>query len=143
MKLLSIQSKNAIPLLKEILLSKVLNLFFVWSFGISFFVWAFLDPRFRDNEGFIERGFCLPVSVGVALIILGCTINGRLRKTAFWFALALVGQAVQLQMIDAGRFVRYQHYRHVGGIIETDPLLLIYIILQTVLVVIGYRKRWK
>jgi hypothetical protein len=117
--------------------------FLVWLAGIVFFVWAFYDPRFRDAEGFLEGGFCLPFSFGVALVMLGWGIAGRFRKFSFWFALALVGQSVALQMIEAFPYVRYQHYKPFYRLLtETHPILLIYIGLQTALVTAGFRTRW-
>ena len=82
----------------------------MWLSGISFFTWAHADPRFRDAEGFLSGGYCLPVVVGVAFIVVGAAVTGRMRRSAFWFSLALVGQAVALQLIEAGPFIRYQHY---------------------------------
>ena len=120
----------------------ILQLFY-WSLGILSFVRAFLDPRFRDAEGFLNGGFCLSVSIGLAFIILGFTVTTRWRRSAFWFSLALVGQAVALQLIEAGPYVRYQHYKPFGRLlIETHPLLLIYLAVQTVLVAAGLRILW-
>jgi len=124
------------------ILTPVLRLL-LCSSGISLFAWAFFDPRFRDGEGFLEGGFCLPVAVGVALVILGWAAAGRLKRFAFWFALALVGQAVALQLIEAGPHIRYQHYKPFDRLLtETHPLLLVYLTLQTALVVAGLRTRW-
>jgi len=115
----------------------------LWSLGISFFVWACLDPRFRDAEGFLTGGFCLPVAVGVALMIVGWAVVGRLKRFAFWFALAFVGQAVALQMIEAGPLIHYQHYKPFDRLLtETHPLLLIYLVVQSALVVASLRTRW-
>src|SRR3989304_6823212 len=115
----------------------------LWSFGISFFAWAYSDSRFRDAEGFLDGGFCLVIAVGVALIILGCAVVGRLKRFAFWFALAFGGQAVALQMIEAGPLIRYQHYKSFDRLLtETHPLLPIYLVVQTALVVVGFRTRW-
>ena len=99
-------------------------------------IWSFADPRFRDAEGFLKGSFCLPVAVGVALMILGSAINGRLRRCAFWFSLTLVGQAVTLQIIDAGKAMKYQHARPFD-----HPMLLAFLGLQTAIVAIGYRNR--
>ncbi len=113
------------------------------TFGILFFVWAFLDSRFRDAEGFLEGGFCLLIAVGLALIIFGCLMTGRLKRFGFWFGLALMGQAVALQMIDAGPFIRYQHYKSFDRLLaEMHPLLLIYLAAQTAIVTAGLRIRW-
>ncbi|MDT8303486.1 MAG: hypothetical protein RQ760_18550, partial [Sedimentisphaerales bacterium] len=107
--------------------------------GISVFVWAFSDPRFRDTEGFLDGTFCLMVSISAALIVLGWTIAGRLKKSAFWFVLALMGQAVSLQMIEAGPYCTYQHFEPLK---EIHPILLICLAVQTVFVVTGFRTRW-
>ena len=115
----------------------------LWLSGVSFFVWACFDTRFRDSEGFFCGGFCVPIAVGMALVILGCLVNSRIKKSAFWFTLALIGQAVALQMIEAGPSVRYQHYKSLYCLLtEVHLLLLIYIGVQTILVVAGFRTRW-
>jgi len=115
----------------------------LFIFGISFFVWAFSDSQFRDVEGFPKGEFCLPISIGIALILLGCGVAGRFRKSTFWFVLALIGQAVTLQLIEAGPYVRYQHYKPFNRLlIQTHPFLLIYLAAQTALVVAGLKNRW-
>jgi hypothetical protein len=110
---------------------------------MSFLLWAGFDPRFRDAEGFLKGEFCLPVAVGMALLILGWAVSGSLKKSACWFSLALIGQAVALQLIEAGPFLRYQHYKPLSRLVtETYPLLLIFLTAQTALVVLGLRGRW-
>jgi len=123
------------------ILSRVLQ-FLISCLGILFLVWAFSDPRFRDAEGFLKGGFCLPLAVGLGLITLAWGVTGRLKKFAFWFALALVGQAVALQMIEAGQLIRYQHYKPLNLLAETDPLLLLFLAMQTMFVIIGLKNRW-
>jgi hypothetical protein len=115
----------------------------LWALGLASLVWAFSDPRFRDAEGFLSGGVGLPVTIGVALLILGWALARPLKRSALWFALALVGQAVALQMIEAGSEVGYQHYKPVGRLLrETHPLLLIFLAMQTALVALGLRNRW-
>ena len=115
----------------------------LWLAGISFVLWACLDPRFRDAEGIVNGGFCLPVALGLAFILLGCSAFGDLKRSAFWFSLALVGQAVALQIIEAGPFIRYQHYKPFSRLFtETHPLLLLFLAVQTAFVVAGLRSRW-
>ena len=127
---------------KDMILSRVLQ-FLVCCFGISFSIWAFSASRFRNPEGFLRGEICLPISVGVALIILGFALTGRLKRFAFWLALALVGQAVALQMIDAGPLIHYQHYRPLDWLLTGNhPLLLVFLAVQTVLVVLGIKTRW-
>jgi hypothetical protein len=58
-------------------------------------------------------------------------------------SLAFVGQAVALQAIDAGPFIRYQHYKPPGRLLaETHPLLLAVLGVQAVLVAGALRRRW-
>ena len=85
----------------------------------------------------------MPFAVGLALMILALTITSRFKKFAGWFVLALVGQAVALQMINAGPSIHYQHYKPVEYLLTgTHPLLLIFLAVQTVLVVVGIKTRW-
>ena len=124
------------------MLNRILQIFF-FSSGIFFFVWACFGARFRDAEGFLEGDFCLPVSVGISLIIYGAVITGRYKRAGFWFSLSLVGQAVALQLIEAGPYVRYQHYKSFYSLfVETNPLFLIFLSAQAILVVIGFRTIW-
>ncbi len=114
-----------------------------WIGGISFCYWAFADSRFRDLEGLLDGSFCLPFSAGMALLIFGWAVQKQWRQSAFWFAIALVGQAVALQMIKAGPYIRYQHYKPFYRLLtETDSLLLIYFAAQTAVVVVGFKTRW-
>jgi dolichyl-phosphate-mannose-protein mannosyltransferase len=108
----------------------------LYLLGLGFLAWSFADGRFRDAEGFLKGSFCLPVAVGVALLILGSAIVGPLRRSAFWFSLALVGQAVTLQIIDAGQAMKYQHARPFDHLV-----LLAFLVLQTAIVAVGYWNR--
>ncbi len=125
----------------RMILSRVLQ-FSLWLFGISLFIWALRDPRFRDAEGFVKGEFCLPVAVSIALLIFGSAVTGTLKRFAFWFSLAIVGQAVALQMIEAGPLIHYQHYKRLSRLVTENPLLLIYLAAQTTLVLAGFRTRW-
>ncbi len=62
-------------------------------------------------------------------------------RAIFWFALAFMGQAVMLQLIDAGHHVRYQHYKPLGRIlVETHPLLIGLLAFQIVSVFAGLKR---
>lgn len=122
--------------------SQALRLLF-WSLAAASFAWAAVDPRFRDPEGYLARTFCLPIAGGMALTMLGWSLASPLKAPAGWLALAVVGQAVALQLIDAGPWIRYQHYKPLTRLLtETHPLLPIYLAGQTLLVVMGFRTRW-
>ena len=109
--------------------------FLVWVAGLSTLIWALLDPRFRDAEGFFTGEISFPISVSVALLFLGWGIKSRLWRFTFWFTLALLGQASALQLIDAGKIMRYQHYKPLERLLtETHPLLLIILAMQIIAV---------
>ena len=60
------------------------------------------------------------------------------RGTAGWVALLLAGQAATLQMVQAGPFVSYQHYRPLDRILaETHPVALAVFLLEIIAVVSG------
>jgi hypothetical protein len=112
------------------------------AYGLVLIAKAGIDSAFRDHEGYVTGTFCLPVAAGVGLIILACLLRGQLRRVAFWFALALVGQAAALQMIDAGPLVHYQHYKPLARLLAEHPLPLAYLVVQTVLVVSAFKTHW-
>ena len=127
----------------SLLKQRLLPIFFC-AVGVLFFIWAFSDPAFRDAEGFLEGNFCLPMTFGVALIMLGWMGTKRWSSATFWLALALAGQAVALQLIEAGPVIRYQHYKPFGRLLtETNPLLLLYLAIQTALVTTMCARRWR
>ncbi len=115
----------------------------LWTLAAVVFVWALADSRFRDQEGFPTGQICLPIAFGFALAALGWTAESRWRKFVCWFVLLLLGQAVSLQLIEAGNLIRYQHYKPLGRLFnQTQPLLLILLLTQTAIVVTGMLRRW-
>ncbi len=117
--------------------------FLLCAIGIGVFVWAYSSPVFRDTEGIVKGSICLPIATGIAFIVLGVTIVGRLRMSGFWFSLALMGQAVALQMIEAGPRAEYQHYmRPISLLLKEHPYLFIFILVQAIFVLTGIRRFW-
>jgi hypothetical protein len=109
---------------------------------------ALTNHRLRTAEGFFDGRVCLPLSLSAALLILATTLTSRWRGFGFWLSLALLGQAISLQLIDAGTWLHYQHYyrpiepssfRTAGqpGINPAIYWLLIPIAVQAVLVAIA------
>src|SRR5690349_18667203 len=82
-----------------------------WVLGLALIAWACADPRFRDTEGALRGTICLPLAAAVSLAVVGYTAVGPLRLSGFWFGIALVGQAVALQLVNAGPLMHYQHYQ--------------------------------
>ena len=116
--------------------------FLLTGLGFALIVWGLLDARFRDTEGTLIGKVCLPLSVGIGLIILGIAFIGQMRRFALWFALALVGQAISLQLINAGKAVRYQHYYPLNQLFSSFylPLLLVFMA-QVILVAASTWRR--
>jgi hypothetical protein len=110
--------------------------------AIGVIAWAYASPSFRDAEGFLRGSFCLPLSACAALLAVAVTAGRPWSIFGRWLALALVGQAAALQMIDAGTRVHYQHYRAPAFLLsEPYQLPAGIIILQAVIVAIGLGKR--
>ena len=117
--------------------------YLLWIAALLVFLWGCLHPSFRNAEGILAGLFAVPLAVGFALVVLGGIWTGALRIAGLWLALEVVGQAVSLQMIGAGPYLRYQHYKPLGQLAsEVHPLLLIYLGVQAVLVIIAVGSRW-
>ena len=101
--------------------------------------WGLWDPRFRDAEGSLTGSFTTVIAVGVAALLVGLAPK-RWKTAAMWAALALVGQAVVLQLVDAGTSLHYQHYE-VGALAAAHPWLTAFVVVQAVLVLAALRVR--
>src|SRR5688572_30782407 len=83
----------------------------------------------------------LPLAIGVALIVSGLAIGSRWQKPAFWFSVAMIGQTLSLQLINAGYQLRYQHYKPFDELlIYPNTLYAAAILIQAVLVCLGLWK---
>jgi 4-amino-4-deoxy-L-arabinose transferase-like glycosyltransferase len=115
----------------------------LWCLGVLVLAWALYDARFRDAEGSLRGAVCLPFAVAAAAAVLGWAVPGPWRGSAGWLGLGLVGQAVALQLVDAGPTLRYQHYKPFSHLlVQSHPFLLLFLAGQTALVAAGVRRRW-
>mgnify|MGYP003920071063 CR=1 FL=1 len=105
--------------------------------------WGLTYPGFRDAERIATGELCLPLSAAAALALLALAWNGPWRRAACWWALALVGQAAALQMIDAGIRLHYQHYRPLDWLLAHRPWLLGFAAVQAGVVVAGWRSHFR
>jgi len=123
-----------------------------WVYGAILFlgavtlaVWATMAKRFRDGEGFFETSFCLPIGLAASIALIGAgaiSRQGRFAAAAFWFSVAMAGQAVALQLIHAGTNVTYQHYPSVRELVTgAYRWHVAFVVGQTVLVLWASR-RW-
>lgn len=110
--------------------------------ALALVAWGLLEPRFRDAEGIPTGAICLPISLAAASAVAGLAWRTPWRRPALWFALALSGQAVSLQLIDAGPRLHYQHYHSLTRILAYQPWHLLFVMFQTALVAIGLSGRW-
>jgi hypothetical protein len=81
----------------------------------------------------------LPVAVGAAvaaLIVLG-TVTTRWRAVGGWTAVAVLGSAASLSLIDAGRTVHYQHYLDWPAIPSRNVVAAAVLLAQAVLVLLA------
>ncbi len=101
------------------------------------FLAATNDYFWNDEKTFLNAKFCLPLSLIFGLILIGSFINSKWKISAFWSALALVGQAASLQMINAGRLIHFQHYRSLSELFGQDVLALFTLAVQIGLVAFG------
>lgn len=97
----------------------------------------------RTPEGELNGVFVLFLAFAGAAVVCGWTIATSWASAARWLALAAIGQAATLQLIDAGIRIHYQHYR-LPSEAWKDPYLrwpLLLAALQVILVAIGLAAR--
>lgn len=111
--------------------------------GIALLTWTLTTPALREPGGALGTESCLALAGSATLVFVGAALGRRWQRAALWFALAVLGQAVALQLVEAGPFVRYQHYRMPAVVDGGFRLLLVaFIPVQAVLVGLGLRRMW-
>lgn len=70
----------------------------------------------------------ITVAAGAALLTIAWAARRNALAAGAWFAAGLLGQAVSLQLINAGPTVSYQHYRPLTVLIEQYPAQLLAIL---------------
>jgi hypothetical protein len=103
-------------------------------------MWAFADPAFRNGTGTLTAAVCFPLACAAAALIVAAA-PPTLTASAGWLALAVVGQAASLQLIDAGPTVHYQHYRPLATLASTHPWLLALVTGQAIVVFVAAGRR--
>lgn len=109
--------------------------------SVALVIWALSSEIFRDHENTLTGKFALPLAVGCGLVLAGASAATRWRNFAAWAGLAILGQAVSLQMIDAGRLIHFQHYRPLRELLTSDPYLVVLFAVQIAFVAIGIAGR--
>lgn len=109
--------------------------------GMGLLIWGIGNPAFRNQEGIPLGKICLPAGVAVACWILAAAAGHSLwRSCGVWTALAVLGQAVSLQMMDAGNWIHFQHYHPAIKLVRNYPWHLGFLALQAVAVIFGLRS---
>ena len=110
--------------------------------GIALIIWSLVSANFRDPEGYLTGPVVFPISVGIALWITALLWARNLRNFVLWFSLAIISQAAALQLIEAGKEVRYQHYVPASQLLTSAYVLFSCILLvQVFVVLVGLRTR--
>lgn len=112
-----------------------------WIAAVVVAAWALRSPWFRDADGALSGMICLPLACSQSLILVGTGIGTRYQPFLLWAAVALIGQAVTLQMIDAGRRIHYQHYEPIGVLWSARPWLLAWVGAQSLVVGVALGRR--
>jgi hypothetical protein len=106
-------------------------------------VWAVTSRSFRDGEGVLGGTFVVPLALAVAFALFA--LFGRPGRLAFlrWTGLALVGQAVTLQLMRAGPLIGYQHYVEVSQLFSPAARpWTAFLIIQSLIVGVALRRAW-
>jgi hypothetical protein len=90
---------------------------------------------FRTPEGALGGHFALALASAAAFALLGFAAGTTWMSAAGWGALALAGQAVSLEGIDAGTHIHYQHY-----LLPPAWPVAAFLALQTLLVAVGVAR---
>jgi hypothetical protein len=99
--------------------------------------WAAAD---RPGSGASRAAAILPIAVGVSALAVTYAAQTRLRAAALWAALAAVGQAAALLLVDAGPRLHYQHYPPLRALAQSHPALLAVLAVQAIAVAIGMAR---
>ncbi|HEX6309681.1 MAG TPA: hypothetical protein VFZ69_16010 [Longimicrobiales bacterium] len=67
-------------------------------------------PAFRTEEGALATPFAAVPAVVATWLILALSLGTSWAAAGRWLALAIVGQAASLQLMEAGSLLGYQHY---------------------------------
>jgi hypothetical protein len=115
----------------------------LWAAAGLILAWGLLDPRFRDTEGTLQGIAGLLFALAASSGVVAAAWSESWRRFGLWIAVALVGQAVALQLVLAGSGVGYQHYQSPMAHPATLRAVLVgWLAVQTSLVAGGLSSRW-
>lgn len=135
------ETANDLPGILETATSRVLRVVFLAS-GVLLLAWAIAGQEFRNDENALTGRFALPLAGGLALLATAVFSDRKWRVFTGWLGLALLGQAITFQLINAGWQLRYQHYKPMSEILGSSlgNFSLLFLAIQAVLVTIAIRR---
>ena len=96
--------------------------------------WAAAGSSWHYSNGNLSAAGCFAIACALAAVCVAAAAGTGYREAAAWVALAAVGQAASLQLIDAGPRLHYQHYPPLAVLFATHPAMLVVIGVQTAVV---------
>ncbi len=106
--------------------------------ALAFLGWALASRPLLDAQGDLTTAFAFVPSLAVAFITLGGISLRAWRRFSLWLALAIVGQAAALQLINAGKQIHYQHYRGWEYLLTgAHPVIQAVLLIQLLCVLVG------
>jgi hypothetical protein len=102
-----------------------------------------IAPFCRTPEGDLTGRSALPLTAAAAILLFGWTALSQWARAGRWLAMALMGQAAALQLMDVGIRIHFQHYR-LPAEAAADPFLrwmLLVVGVQSSLVFFGFFRR--
>lgn len=113
-----------------------------WALAFLVLAFACTYPSFRHPDSFPKPMLFVLITVAIALFVVGWCTGQTPGRSSLWLALALVGQVVSLQLIEAGPLDRYQHFEPSTVLLSAPNVpLLMFLAVQTSLVFIGVKRR--
>ncbi|MGH7502345.1 MAG: ArnT family glycosyltransferase [Longimicrobiales bacterium] len=98
------------------------------------------NGMFRGPEGYVSAAVVVPFALAVALVLVASAPR-TLRSATAWLGLALVGQAVALQIVHAGYMIGYQHYAMADLFEGGRAFAFAFVLVQSAIVLVAVRGR--
>lgn len=109
--------------------------------ALGYVVWVFISSTWRTSDGALMPAVVFPIACAAAAAVVAITTGSAWQTAGRWLALAVVGQAASLLMIDAGPQLHYQHFPPVTTIAAAHPWLLGIVALQACIVAVAAARR--
>jgi hypothetical protein len=112
--------------------------------GLWLLAFALAGSTWRDAGGHLTAAACLPIAAAASIWGLSAALGTVWFAASGWIAVATLGQACALQLVDAGPQLRYQHYPPLASMASGHDWILAALVAQSVAVaatVLRQRRR--